>query len=210
MRDLRRRRTPGRSPPPRKDGRRRWSGLVRVVSQCHTGGVSDWGRATYGDPCGTCGFRWTTPIDDAVALIRTAPELFRSDLSGASGAERHPDLGWSVAAYVCHVADNLRIWAERLVGVAAGAPSDVAPYNQDLLATARAYDRVQLAAALWSLEHSAADWQVAVGQARHVGVVLRHPERGLVDVVDVVRSNAHDTAHHRYDIHRSLGAGPPA
>lgn len=172
--------------------------------------MSDWGRTTYGEPCGTCGFRWTTRVDDAVALVRTAPELFRSDLSGASGAERHPDLGWSVGAYVCHVADNLRIWAERLAGVVAGAPSDVAPYDQDLLATARAYDRVQLTAALWSLERSVADWQVVVEQARHVGVVLRHPERGLVDLADVVRSNAHDTSHHRYDIRRSLGAGPPA
>ena len=28
----------------------------------------------------------------------------------------------SVAEYVCHVGDNLRIWAERLMGVVEGAP----------------------------------------------------------------------------------------
>jgi methionyl-tRNA formyltransferase len=39
-------------------------------------------------------------------------------LAGATGSEQLPELAWSVGAYVCHVADNLRIWTERLMGVA--------------------------------------------------------------------------------------------
>lgn len=43
-------------------------------------------------------------------------------LEGRTGSERHPDLAWSVGAYVCHINDNLRIWAERLVAFALGPP----------------------------------------------------------------------------------------
>ena len=84
-------------------------------------------------------------------------------LVGAIGTERHPDLEWSVSAYVSHVADNLRIWAERLAGIAAGAPPEVGGYDESALARARGYQQIPLQAALWSLSRSVAGWQHAVG-----------------------------------------------
>lgn len=69
-----------------------------------------WGAALYGDPCHECGFDWSIDDDEVAALIaRYAGELSRL-LHSAAGAEQHPELAWSVGDYVCHVADNLRIW----------------------------------------------------------------------------------------------------
>jgi hypothetical protein len=105
---------------------------------------------------------------------------------------------------VCHVADNLRIWAERLAGSALGASGQVANYDGDLLARARAYEGVPTQASLWSLQRASGDWLEAFGLAVDKGVVLLHPERGEQSTLDVARSNAHDVHHHEWDIRRSL------
>jgi uncharacterized damage-inducible protein DinB len=171
-----------------------------------TSPVSDWGPTLYGDPCRECGFEWTISSDSAIGLVGTMPRLYAQILANADadGSERDPELQWSVGAYVCHVGDNLRIWAERLEGVCRGASPVVAPYDESLLAAARSYAGVALEAALWSFERAAADWQLAVDDARSAGVVLIHPDRGEQSLDDVVRSNAHDAFHHRWDIQRSL------
>jgi hypothetical protein len=173
---------------------------------------SDWGVATYGQPCAGCGFWWHGSLDEAVRLVSAVPDSYTRVLAGATGNERHPDLAWSVSAYVCHVGDNLRIWAERLAGVARGAPPAVSGYDESALGRARGYDTIPLPSALWSLGRSVADWLEVVEAARPEGPVLIHPDRGQQSLGDVARSNAHDAFHHRWDIQRSLdaGAGPPA
>ena len=40
---------------------------------------------------------------EAMALVADLPATYAHVLTGASGRERHPDLAWSVTAYVCHV-----------------------------------------------------------------------------------------------------------
>lgn len=118
---------------------------------------------------------------------------------------RHPDLEWSAVAYVCHIADNLRIWAERLAGAALGSTTPVSSYDGDLLARARVYDGVPVEGALWSLGRAVADWKAAVLLAAERNVVLQHPERGRQTVEDVALNNAHDAHHHIWDIERSTG-----
>jgi len=166
--------------------------------------VSDWGRSTYGDPCRGCGFAWTATREQSVAAVEATAAGVRTMLVGADGSERHPDLTWSVVAYVCHVGDNLRIWAERLAGLASGDSRPVGRYDQDLLAQARRYDDVALGGALWSLDRAVEDWADAVVLAGHVGVTLVHPDRGEQTLLDVVRSNAHDACHHGWDIRRTI------
>lgn len=168
--------------------------------------MSDWGPNSYGDPCRECGFSWVIPVNEAIDLVRRLPVTYAAVLAGATGKERHRDLSWSVGTYVCHVGDNLRIWAERLAGVAAGADRLVAAYDQDLLAKAKQYEEVTLASALWSLGRAIADWMAAIDQAGEADVVLQHPERGDLALADVVRSNAHDAFHHGWDIRRSVAA----
>jgi pimeloyl-ACP methyl ester carboxylesterase len=176
------------------------------VTVWQRGGVNEWGRRRYGDPCEQCAFVWSITEDDAVAVVGGLPARGRTLLTGRSGRERHPDLGWTASGYVCHVVDNLRIWAERLAAAAAGSDRPIGPYDSDLLAAARAYDAVPVAGALWSLARAAADWATAVAAARDAGVELWHPERGTLSVGDVVRSNAHDCWHHLWDIARSIPA----
>jgi hypothetical protein len=137
------------------------------------------------------------------------PAAFAEALSGASGDERHADLTWSAGAYVSHVADNLRIWTERLMGVALGAAPFVGGYDESELARARNYELIPLEAALWSLRLFVAEWRKAVKISRREGTVLIHPERGELDLSAVVLSNTHDAHHHHWDVTRTLrGAAP--
>ncbi len=171
--------------------------------------MNDWGASVYGDPCRECGFRWTMPPTDAVALVSGLPSDLAGTLAGRSGHERHPELAWSVAEYVVHVADNLRIWAERLMGVVGGASPSVGGYDERDLARARNYRAIPLAAAMWSLTRSVDDWRSAVERAPVTGTVLVHPERGDLTRTDVVLATAHDALHHRADIGRILRSPEP-
>ncbi len=170
--------------------------------------VSEWGVSMYGEPCRACGYSWKASVGDGVMLVATLPSTYGRVLIGAIGTERHPDLEWSVSAYVSHVADNLRIWAERLAGIAAGAPPEVGGYDESALGRARGYQQIPLQAALWSLSRSVAGWQHAVGQTPRTGIILIHPERGGQSLSDVVLTNAHDAFHHQWDIERSLRSEP--
>ena len=49
----------------------------------------------------------------AANIIQAAPDRFEVLLAGRDGSERCDDLGWNTAAYVIHLADVLRIWADR-------------------------------------------------------------------------------------------------
>jgi hypothetical protein len=172
--------------------------------------ASSWGAAAYGDPCRTCDFSWTVSVDDAMAQMAEVPAAYAELASGATGHERHPDLTWSVTAYVCHVGDNLRIWSERLMGVVLGAPAEVGGYDENELAQARRYEQIRLEAALWSLGIAVTHWVGAVEQAQPLDVVLLHPQRGVQSLQEVAQSNLHDAEHHRFDIERTLRAVGPA
>lgn len=174
--------------------------------------MNEWGLQTYGDPCSGCGFSWSAPMATVTAMIGNAPGTFEALVTGRSGSERVTGLAWPVGAYVGHAGDNLRIWAERLAGVAAGGSRSIAAYDQDSLAQARNYDDMPVGAALWSLARAITDWQEAsrmMGQRD--GVVIEHPVMGGFSVTDVTRQVAHDLHHHLADVRRILSdqAGSP-
>jgi hypothetical protein len=164
-----------------------------------------WAGDLYGDPCRGCGFRFSTGFDDSLEYVLEVPRRYSDLLSGASGHEQHPGLSWSAGSYVCHVADNLRIWAERLAGSARGEKA-VGAYDENLLAVARSYSDIPLVASLWSLGRSTDDYRDAAAQVIPGDTVLVHPERGEMLLVDVVRANAHDAFHHAWDLNRILAA----
>jgi hypothetical protein len=167
--------------------------------------MNEWGASVYGDPCRDCGFSWSTSFEDSLAIVVGIPDAYGQTLAGLSGDERHPDLGWSVTEYVLHVGDNLRIWAERLMGVVSGGPEEVGAYDENELADARHYESISLPSAMWSLTRAVDDWQEAVSEASHAGAKLVHPERGTQTVDAVAAANAHDAFHHDWDIKRSVG-----
>jgi DinB superfamily len=166
--------------------------------------MSTWGRQTFGDPCRVCGFDWSLTEADAQALIVSTPARFTELIAGRDGRAQHPDLEWSAAGYVCHVADSLRVWAERLANVALGDPGPVAEYNQDALAQARSYANVGVRGALWSLQRAVGDWQAAGLLATENDTVMTHPELGAMTLLDVTLIRAHDVHHHAQDIQRSF------
>ena len=136
-----------------------------------------------------------------------ALSTLRNNLEDKIGRERHPDLTWPVVAYIAHMCDNLRIWAERIVGISRGGSVDVVPYDENALAAARCYDALSLPGALWSLGRSVDDWLVATDAAPRY-LAMQHHERGRQGLLGVLRSNAHDVAHHVWDIRRSLAPSP--
>jgi hypothetical protein len=146
------------------------------------------------------------PLEEGVALVWDLPHVYEGLLTDATGDEQHPTLSWSVSAYICHVGDNLRIWAERLVGSARAGHMAVEPYDENQLAEARGYSSITLGSAMWSLSRSVEAWADAAGQCPRQGTVLVHPERGSLTLGDVVSANAHDAFHHGWDIERSLEA----
>jgi hypothetical protein len=166
--------------------------------------VNEWARARYGDPCRECSFSWSISPDEAAGIVAAAPDRFAGALKGHDPSSRHPGLGWSARGYVCHVGDNLRIWAERMAGAALGGDTSVAGYDNDLLATARVYESVSIEGALWSLRRAAEEWAEAFAMAMEKDVVFIHRDRGEQTLTDVARTNAHDAFHHEWDIRRSF------
>lgn len=171
--------------------------------------MEPWGARRYGDPCRDCGFDWSLTPHDALGRIAALPDEYADLLAGRRGDERHPDLGWNAAAYVCHVTDNLRNWAERLAGARLGGVRQVPDFDPDHFARARHYNEASLAGALWSLRHAAAAWVESVSAALTAATVLTHATRGTQTAADIARNNTHDAAHHAWDLHRILTAPPP-
>ncbi len=169
--------------------------------------MDEWGPSTYGQPCRACGFSWRDPVAVAVASVAAFPTVLADEVAGACGDERGAELAWSVTAYVAHVSDNLRIWAERIAGVTLGDSSVVTSYDENLLAAARRYDGLSIHGVRWGLERSVRDWIEVVAHAP-ADLTLVHPERGVLDLDQIVRSNAHDVTHHLWDIRRVLAAQP--
>lgn len=161
-----------------------------------------WAVERYGDPCRECGYRWSSSVDDAMEIVAGASHRYGSLLRGLDGSQRDPDLAWPAVGYVCHVGDNLRIWAERLAGALDGCSRPIRPYDADLLARARAYDSVPLAGALWSLDRAASEWREVMVKARAADLWLTHPDRGRQSAEEVAMSNGHDTHHHEWDLRR--------
>lgn len=173
---------------------------------CETQAVSNWGPATFGDPCRECGYAWNLTAQEAAATIKESPAAYREAVRDATGSESAPDLSWNAAAYVAHVTDNLRIWGERLAAAAESEePIVVEPYDSDALAASRRYESIPLAGVLSGLDEAVASWERGWNRSGDARVFV-HPDRGRVTTADVALTNAHDVVHHLYDVHRCLDA----
>jgi hypothetical protein len=164
-----------------------------------------WWISEYGDPCRKCGFDWSQPPESVIGAVEQLPDRFDALLAGRTGDERGPGATWSAKAYVFHVGDNLRIFAERLEGVFAGASDTLAAYDQDLLAAARDYEAMSVQSALWSMRGSATAWAAAArGALARPDVTYRHAERGDLSAREITRAPGHDALHHLWDVTRAV------
>jgi uncharacterized damage-inducible protein DinB len=170
---------------------------------------NSWWIEEWGNPCRECGFDWAQPPETAIAAVEALPDQFDAVLAGRTGAERAPEAhpgqsNWSAKAYVFHVADNLRIFAERLEGVFAGAPTTLAAYDQDELAAARDYEAMSLESALWSVRTAVATWASAARRSLDRADTSQHAERGALNAAEITRGPAHDALHHFVDVTRAV------
>lgn len=156
----------------------------------------------YGDPCRICGFQWNQASQPG-AILAEAPARYRALTVGRDAGEAIPRLAWNLVSYVCHVADNTKIWAERLAGAGLGASAPIAPYDEEALAIARSYGATSLPAALWSLERSTGDWAAAQALG---GAGIVHPEQGEIRAEVVELIVAHESFHHAQDIEAIIAA----
>lgn len=152
--------------------------------------MEPWGAALYGDPCRECGFDWSLTPLDAVTWVRVLETRIREAVGSLTGDERLE--GWSVSQYVSHVGDNLHQWAERVQAARLAGQTQVAGYDPDTLATARGYEFIPLAMALWSAGKAAERWVEVLTAAVNEGVELEHATRGRQRAEDIARNNCHD------------------
>jgi len=164
--------------------------------------------------CEECGFDWSLPIQEAVALVRGSPErcalLFagtgpQEALREAAARDHSADPGrWSPAAYLWHLVDVIRFGTERLWTLALDPEAGVPGWSQEEVAAARRYDGLSVAVGLRALEVAVGDWADAARGAPR-GALVVHPELGAVSTEDSIRRNAHEIQHHELDILRGLG-----
>jgi hypothetical protein len=157
-------------------------------------------RAAYGDPCRGCGYEWSLEPTACTEVVRNAPARFRALLVRQEGQKGCAGLYWNAAAYVVHVADVLRIWADRVAAAALGSSDPIVPYDEGRLGDIRGYAGLPLAGCLWSLQRAAGDWQAAESLAQSVGVTLDHPEQGRLSLDEVRQIMAHEIEHHAADV----------
>jgi len=165
---------------------------------------NEWWVSVYGDPCRECGFDWAQAPAAAIAAVEALPDRFAALLDGRTGDEVASGATWSAKAYVFHVADNLRIFAERLEGVFAGAPDTLAAYDQDQLAVARDYEAMSVQSALWSVRTATATWAAAARESLARPTTYLHAERGVLSAAEITRGPAHDAVHHCWDVTRAV------
>jgi hypothetical protein len=162
--------------------------------------MNEYVQTHFGDPCRGCGYSWSLDGDSCRQIIKNAPQDYRHLLRGRDGSEHIARLDWNARAYVAHVVDNTRIWAERVAAVALGSTEAVTPYEEDALGDARGYLGLAILGSLWSLERAVSDWFDSERLVATGAIELIHPEQGPLAYEDVLRRVAHEVYHHRVDI----------
>lgn len=159
------------------------------------------GRST---DCAECGFAWLTEPGAALAAVERAPGRFEALLTGVDGTVAPAPGVWSPSAYVWHVSDLVRAWAERLHCLAADPEAAWGAFDPDELARARHYDALPQVSGPWAVARSFDALQQSL-EPLASDTTFTHPEWGMGTVADALRWVAHEAVHHELDVQRGLG-----
>jgi hypothetical protein len=154
--------------------------------------------------CAECGFSWLTEPGGALDAVERAPGRFEDLLAGTDGTVAPAPEVWSPSAYVWHVGDLVRAWAERLHSLASDPRAAWAGFDPDELARARHYDVLPQASGPWAVARSVDALQQSLGSLASE-TAFTHPEWGRGTVADALRWVAHEAVHHELDVRRGLG-----
>jgi hypothetical protein len=153
--------------------------------------------------CAECGFAWSATGDEAMAVVEDGPARLARLLEGWNGAVPPNSPVWSPSAYVWHVGDVVRAWAERLHSLGNDPAADWASFDPDELARARHYDALPASSGSWALARSV-DALVLSLEPLEGDTPFMHPQWGSGTVADALRWLAHETEHHALDVRRGV------
>jgi hypothetical protein len=154
--------------------------------------------------CPTCDWNWSIPPDEALEAIADAPGRYAELLRGRDGMARAADGGWNATAYLWHLTDLARSWAERWVQVEAMPGSQLVGWDPDVLAEARNYRALPTAAAEWALGDAVSSFVEQCDQVGF-GAVFEHGDWGRGSVADAIRWLGHEFVHHQLDVDARTG-----
>jgi len=151
--------------------------------------VSTWGRSSFGDPGRGCGYSWSIGLADAQALVARVPSRLGDLLVNAGGDERHPTLSWSVRAYVAHIGDTFASGLN-------GSPAPVPAGRSSSRPTTRTPSpgRAPTTGSACGERSGRFSGRAVTGlkpmTSAPPGLVMEHPERGAIQLTDIIRTNA--------------------
>ena len=149
--------------------------------------------------CPICGWNWSVICADALEAIASAPVRYAELLAGRDGMAQAADGGWNATAYLWHLTDLARSWAERWVQVRAMPGSLLVGWDPDVLAEARNYRALPTAAADWAIRDAVASF-VAQCNRVDLGATFEHGDWGQGSVADGIRWLGHEFVHHQLDV----------
>jgi hypothetical protein len=149
--------------------------------------------------CPDCGYDWATPPQTALELLAGAPDRYSALLDGRDGMAPVADGGWNATAFVWHLVDMARSWAERWVQIEHAPGALLVGWDPDEMAAARNYRALPTAPALWALDAST---RALVERTRVVGFDAHflHGQWGSGSVGEATRWIAHEFFHHEGDV----------
>lgn len=155
-----------------------------------------------GDPpdrCPQCEYAWNLEFDDTLRVIRDAPGQIAGRLEGRDGTAAQSDGSWNATAYVWHLTDLARAWAERWIQISHEPGSELIGFDPDDLAKARNYRSLPTEPGLWAMREAVQMLLDATGLLSESAEFL-HGEWGRGTVADAMRWLAHEFYHHELDI----------
>jgi hypothetical protein len=156
------------------------------------------------ETCAECGFSWSASGDRSLTALREALPRFAELLGSAAATAAPTPQVWSPSAYVWHVGDVTRAWAERLHSLGTDPEAPWAGFDPDELARARHYDALPARTGPWALAR-AVDALLVGLEPLTTDTPFLHPEWGRGTVADALRWVAHEAVHHELDVRRGLG-----
>lgn len=151
------------------------------------------------DRCPQCAFAWDLDFDDTVRVIRDAPGQIAGRLDGRDGMVAQVDASWNATAYVWHLTDLARAWAERWIQISNEPGSELIGFDPDELAAARNYRKLPTEPGLWALREAVRMLLDATALLSEDAEFL-HGDWGPGTVADAMRWLAHEFHHHELDI----------
>jgi hypothetical protein len=149
--------------------------------------------------CLACGYSWSIDAGDALSVIESSPDRFEVALAGRNGMKSQADGSWNATAYLWHLTDLARSWAERWVQISETPGSRLVGWDPDELAEVRGYRSLPTSAGLWALR-SAVETFVEVTATVAFDTPFEHGDWGMGDVADGLRWLGHEFHHHERDV----------